>query len=262
MCRQSLCFNCEKVWLAGYVKDFLQADKPLYNENIILKRIHSFLVADHMLALARDMDKNLHDSTLAGIIGLFHDIGRFKQYRDYNTFSDQDSVYHGDLGIRVLEEAGKLSEFDTDDAGLICTAIHNHGLPQIEEGLSARQLHFSKMIRDADKMDIFRIVDAYYKEMLTGKRNISLELGMKNEDKITDTVLDSFYREEIILKSDMTYLNDFKILQLAWIYDLNFDYTRDYVFKSGHLESIINSISIACIRDDLRKKAMDYLKKH
>jgi putative nucleotidyltransferase with HDIG domain len=259
MASSDICFNCEKHWLCDYVRNFLEPEHKVYNENILLKRRHSLLVADHMLKLADYLKLNEHDRSLAGVIGLFHDIGRFKQYRDFKTFSDRESLYHGDLGIQVLEETGKLDEFPPSTASLMKTAIHNHGLPAIEYGLNERELQFSMMIRDADKMDIYRIVDAYYKEMLTGKRNISLELGLKNEDKLSSHILEQFMNEKTIMKSDMIYLNDFKLLQIAWIYDLNFTYTQRYVRESGYLDSIIDNISVPEVREKVRKKAKSYL---
>lgn len=252
-------FDEEKKYLLSYVSNFIAPEDDKYNENIILKREHSFRVADNMLSLAKDLNLSESDTQLAGIIGIFHDIGRFTQYRKYHTFSDRDSVYHGDLGVEVLEETGRLNKYSGELVKIIKVAIHNHGLASIEENLSEKELLFSKLIRDADKLDIFLIVDSYYKEMLKGKRNISLELGLSNENKITDCVLDSFCKEHIILKSDMKTLNDFKILQLAWIFDMNFDYSRKRILKSGHLESIIESITINEIKDKLKTKCYEYL---
>ncbi|MBN2803225.1 MAG: HD domain-containing protein, partial [Deltaproteobacteria bacterium] len=215
-----------------------QADL-LYNENISLKIVHSKNVAKNMLSLASSINLNPEKSILAAIIGLYHDIGRFKQYRDYKTFCDDASVYHGDLGIKVLKETKRLSQYSAEHRDIILTAVHNHGLAEIEKNITRDQKLFCTLIRDADKMDIFRIVNAYYKKMLKGKRNISIELGLSTEDKVSQKVIDAFFKEQIILKNDLKTLNDFKILQTAWIYDLNFDYTRKFVLNSGYINSII-----------------------
>lgn len=259
--KEHVCIEDEKQWLKDYVDPFLRPGDDFYNENILLKYRHSLLVYKHIINLAEDLNLSEKDKKLAGFIGLYHDIGRFRQYRDYNTFSDKDSVYHGDLGIEVLKEINKLTNFTPQEQDIIITSIHNHGLPAIENNVDKNTLLLAKMIRDADKMDIFRIVDEYYREMLKGKRNISLELGLKNADNISKKVLDRFFNEQIVYKSDMQYLNDFKILQIAWIYDLNFTYTRNYVLHSGHIESIIKSITVTDIQDAIRTKALDYLKR-
>jgi putative nucleotidyltransferase with HDIG domain len=249
----------EKAFFNAYTDSFLENGNATLNENINLKKAHSLRVMDYAIKLAKSLNLDTHSVELAGIIGLYHDIGRFTQYRDYHTFSDKDSVYHGDLGIKVLQNLQKHKLFSKKEWEIILSAIHNHGLPKIEETLNSDELLFCKIIRDADKMDIFFIVDAYYKSMLKGNRNVALELGLKNEDKITDAVFKSFMNEEIILKSDMKFINDFKILQAAWIFDLNFEYTKNYIRETAYLQSIISQITVPEKRTLIKAKAENYL---
>jgi hypothetical protein len=260
MLRTILSFEEQFKWFNSFVDTFLHSeDDELYRENMELKRCHSINVAQHMTALSKSIFLSENQCCLAGVIGLFHDIGRFPQYSEYRTFSDKDSAYHGTLGIKVLRETGKIDEFSPAVSKIITASVHNHGLAKIEKNLKDPELLYAKMIRDADKMDIFRIVDAYYKKMLTGKRNISIELGLSIENKITPMILESFLNEKTIMKSDLKTLNDFKILQAAWIFDLNFEYTKKYVRESGFLKSIIDSITMKKERSLIQEKAENYL---
>lgn len=243
----------------NYVDSFLIDKEKNLNENILLKKKHSIRVTRHALDIAKSLELTQKDIELSGIIGLFHDIGRFTQYRDYQTFSDKDSVYHGDLGIKVLKSIKKTEIFNASEWEIVETAIHNHGLPKIESDVEGKSLLFSQMIRDADKLDIFYLVDAYYQSILKGNRNIALELGLSHENKLTDKVFEAFMREEIILKSDMQYLNDFKLLQVAWIYDLNFPFTKTHVKNTAYLHSIIDQIDIPEKRSLIKAKAENYL---
>ncbi len=243
----------------NYVDSFLSVNEGSLNENILLKKKHSLRVTRHALDIAKSLDLSQDKIELSGIIGLFHDIGRFTQYRDYHTFSDKDSVYHGDLGIDVLKSIKKTEIFDQSEWNIVETAIHNHGLPKIESNVNGKALLFSQIIRDADKLDIFYLVDAYYKSILKGNRNIALELGLSHESKLTDKVFEAFMREKIILKSNMQYLNDFKLLQIAWIYDLNFPFTKNYVKNTPYLQSIIDQIDIPEKQEIIRQKAIAYL---
>lgn len=242
-----------------YVDSFLSDKEENLNENILLKKKHSIRVTRHALDIAKSLNLTQNDIELSGIIGLFHDIGRFTQYRDYRTFSDKDSVYHGDLGIKVLKSINKTEIFDASEWKIVETAIHIHGLPKIESDVEGKSLLFAQIIRDADKLDIFYLVDAYYQSILKGNRNIALELGLSHEKKLTDKVFETFMREEIILKSDMQYLNDFKLLQVAWIYDLNFPFTRAHVKNTAYLHSIIDQIDIPEKQEIIRQKAITYL---
>ena len=49
----------------------------------------------------RHLQLSLHDVQLAEIMGLFHDVGRFRQYSIYKTFNDAQSEDHADLGLKV-----------------------------------------------------------------------------------------------------------------------------------------------------------------
>jgi hypothetical protein len=250
----------EQKFFLNYVDGFIDHQHPELCENILLKRNHSLRVSQHCINIAKAESLSDDDISLAGIIGIYHDIGRFVQYRDYHTFSDNDSVYHGLLGVSVLKELGKMNEFPKELASIIELAIYNHGLPKISDGLNDRELMFSKLIRDADKMDIYYIVDAYYKSMLKGNRNVVLELGLENKPELTGEVLQRFMDEKVILKSDMQFINDFKLLQIAWIYDLNFEYSRNYILNSGYLESIIGQISDVGKQEIIKKKVEEYFK--
>ena len=97
---------------------------------------------------------------LAKLIGLLHDIGRFEQIKQYNTFSDKDSIDHGKLGVEILFKQGKIRNFikSAKYDEIIKKAILNHNRKEIEKGLNPKELLHSKIIRDADKIDILYIM--------------------------------------------------------------------------------------------------------
>lgn len=256
-------FEEEKSWFEKYINNFYKPDNEKYNENIELKRYHSIKVSERMNDLSAYLKLDIRNTNIAKITGLYHDIGRFTQYRDYNTFSDDESLYHGDLGVKVLKTEQRPLRVTSKEFEDILTAIYNHGLPELESISDPGRVRLCKMIRDADKMDIFRIVDNYNQEILSGKRqnrNVSLELGLKNKDKISKKVMDAFMQGKIVLKSDMEFINDFKLLQIAWIYDMNYNFTKKYVLESGHLENIINTISSPAEREKIYQKVLSDIK--
>lgn len=69
---------------------------------IKLKIDHIKRVAEISEMLAKYLKLNEEQIRLAKAIGIFHDIGRFKQVEMYNTFSDKDSVNHAKLGVKIL----------------------------------------------------------------------------------------------------------------------------------------------------------------
>lgn len=137
-----------------YVKKY---DKE--NEMIKLKIIHTYKVVNLSEYIAKSIGLKKEDIELAELIALLHDIGRFEQIRIYNSFEDSKTIDHADLGIKILYEENLIREFIQEDKydNLIYKAIKNHNKYELEKDLSARELLHAKIIRDADKTDIYRV---------------------------------------------------------------------------------------------------------
>jgi putative nucleotidyltransferase with HDIG domain len=227
-------------WLKDYVQQHYSNDLDI-DSNIDMKYQHCLKVANESKHIALSLNMNPSDCNLAYLCGLFHDIGRFRQYKVYQTFSDSKSIYHGALGVEVLEKLEILDQFSRKHARIIQDSVYNHGLLAISDTLKEDSIHYTKIVRDADKLDIYRIVCNYYNS--NAKRNVALELSLDVTENISEKVLNDFENGLIIQKSDMVFLNDFKILQLSWIFDIQFDYTRTMIAESNYIKCIIESIS-------------------
>lgn len=225
-----------------YVEKYLQKRNDSdYKQNIILKINHSKEVFKHSVKISETENLTEKQIFIAGLCGLFHDIGRFYQYYHFNTFKDSENLYHGQIGCEVIDKENFFVDLDNDTIILIKKAVRSHGLISIPENYSKEERFFSKITRDADKCDIFSIVAKYYNE--TGPRNISLEYGLSAEQTISKNVLNSFLNNFVVSKSDLKTLNDFKLLQISWIYDINFSYSKDYIKKNNFIPIILNTIT-------------------
>lgn len=210
-------------------------------ENIQLKITHSKNVFHHCREIAKSEKLNYDKQLLAEICGLFHDIGRFEQFTIYNTFRDDDSVYHGGLGVEVLKKEKILESLPTAIQDIVFVAVYNHGLIEIPKDTQGENLFFSKLVRDADKADIFRIVAKYYHS--AGPRNIALEYGLQDIPEISQDVYDQFCNFKMISKDSLKTLNDFKTMQIAWVFDINFAYTVKYILKNNYINAVLSSIT-------------------
>ena len=139
-------------------KNFLEyvQNYDLNNENIKRKEQHSLRVMAISKKIAEELKLSEEEIKLATLIGLLHDIGRFEQYTKWKTFSDRISTNHGVLGSKILEEKNFIRTFVTENKydEIIKKAIINHNKYQIDENLNETELLYSKIIRDADKIDI------------------------------------------------------------------------------------------------------------
>ena len=158
------------------------------------------------------------DSWLAASVGLLHDVGRFPQYTDYSTFFDSISVDHGDLGAEIM-----INEFDwrgipDNIKEYIISAVKFHNKKIVPSSLKLGAYKWSCLVRDADKIDIYRMVE---ERLDNGTIFEMLPRHQMTEGLTTELV------EEIRMTGSGSYakarsLQDYRLIQLTWGCDLNF----------------------------------------
>ncbi len=240
----------------SYTREFIdKSDDENTIENLKLKINHSLRVLKNAEIISESLNLSSKDYFVAQLCGLFHDIGRFEQFTVYKTFKDNESLYHGALGEKILKNKDFLDGVDIETKEIVYNAVYNHGLREIERTDEKSLLH-SKIVRDADKIDIFKIVVKYYNKK--GPRNIALEYGLKDEPYISDTVMKKFQQKQLIDKNELKTLNDFKTMQLAWIFDVNFDISKQIIKQNNYLDKIIKNISSIKQIETLQKEITLY----
>ena len=120
------------------------------------KKLHSIRVMERCEEIAKALNLNEEQTELACLIGLINDIGRFEQYTRNVAYLNEMLLDHAKLGVDILFKKGLIRKFIEDEKydKIIELAIVNHNKYKIPEGLNKEELLFSKIIRDADKLDI------------------------------------------------------------------------------------------------------------
>jgi len=204
------------------------------NGKIALKIKHIYRVAEISKDIAIKNNFNEEDIKLAELIGLLHDIGRFEQIKQYNTYIDHKSVNHAEMGVKVLFEEGVIRKFidETDYDEIIKVAISNHNKGRIDSQISGKTLDFCKIIRDADKIDIFyvltteKMVDAYEKEDLSN-------------EIVSDEIFREFKEDRIIDYSKRISAADIMVGHIAYIFDFNYDYCLKIIKEQNYINKLI-----------------------
>jgi len=153
--------NRLKSWFSNYVSSFYTGDEEFYRV-IQLKKTHTARVSIGVRRLGRALNLGPCELRLAEIIGLLHDVGRFGQYARHRTFRDRDSENHGKLGLRVIGRHGLLSGFNPCEKRHIARAVALHNAARLPALTDASSLFFLKLIRDADKLDIWKVAIGHY----------------------------------------------------------------------------------------------------
>jgi len=232
-------------WFAAYVAAH-PGQTPLDASRVELKRRHCELVMAEALALARSLDLAPRQITLAAVAGLCHDVGRFPQYQRYKTFSDRQSVNHGLLGTRALGLPGALPGLSDRERALVRLAVVVHNRrrlpPALASGRDPQALVLARIIRDADKLDILRIMIDHFNDP-AGKDDVVF-LGLPDiPGQFNPAILDDIEAGRLSSYEYMTSAADFALLLLSWVNDLAFPRTRELFFSRGHVGQLFAHLS-------------------
>jgi len=211
-------------------------------EEIVRKVIHSKNVADNCVLIAESLKMSKEDIFLAYCIGMLHDIARFEQWTLYKNF--EKCVYdHALMGVKILFKGNLIERFNIDKKHyyIISFAIKNHLPIKIESTDDGRKLLFAQIVRDADKLDLFKLFDnAEYSKMY--KREY-------NGEGASDKVLEAVRNHRIVNHKDMVTVLDKSLASLCMAYDLNFEYSRE-IYVQKYLNAVYNnSKDILCAED-------------
>ncbi len=224
-----------KEWFTAYVRSFCNGEH-LQQRNFLLKQEHTRRVCEEITAIGREIGCDDEELVLAEAVALLHDIGRFEQYARYYTFVDLRSENHAELGLKVLADKALIDGFDPQVQQIIIEAVrhHNRACLPIEE---AEWLFYVRLLRDADKLDIWRVVTEYYQNAQQ-ERNEAIELDLPDTPEISEPVLQDLAQKRIVQVRYLRTLNDFKLLQMGWVFDINFQPTCRAIGERRYLEKI------------------------
>jgi len=225
-----------KNWFTSYVHTFKCNDLEL-QQNIDLKENHTVRVCKEILNIGEELGLSDDALRLAEIIALLHDIGRFEQYARYKTFMDGKSEDHAELGVKILKKYNVLKQLDDTTRDVILRSIKYHNRPSLPHGETETCLFFTKLLRDADKLDIWKVVTDYYHRE-NGKRNAALEFDLPDTPGFSEEVYRDLMNKTIVDIKHIKNLNDLKMLQIGWIFDINFKPTLSCIKNRRYLELI------------------------
>ena len=225
----------------------------LTNFNIKLKYHHSYRVMKYSENIARSISLSEEEVNISKIIGLLHDIARFEQYTIYHTFADSKSIDHGDLGVEILKKDNFLRNFVKEDIydEIILKAIKNHNKYIIEENLPEKTLIQSKIIRDADKLDIFyELLTIFYKE----KNDIEeIENSIIEEESIN-----RIEQKKLIKRNSKNSAMDRFLINFCFVFDLNYTYSFKEMKEKNYINKIIDKFEF---KNNETKEKMEIIRK-
>ena len=224
--------------------------------SIALKIKHTYEVVKKSEYIANGLRLNKENIELAKIIALLHDIGRFEQIKEFGEFNDK-KIEHAEFGVKVLFDNSLIRKFIDEDKydNIIYKAIYNHNKYKIEENLNEKELLQCKIIRDADKLDNFRVKEKDKLEDMFPK--IYNEKTI-NYETISEKVYEDFMQHKCIKLEDRKTIIDYWVCVIAFIFDLNFNISLQYVKENNYIDILVNRIEY---KNDTTKQKMEDIRK-
>ena len=245
-------------WFDAYTARFRNGDSRV-NANIRFKHDHSLRTEAQMIELAADLNLDEDQKAVAQAIGLVHDVGRFEQFSVFHTFSDGLSVDHGWLGAQVLCQTAALADLDRHVQHLICTAVHHHNKKQVPVHLSDPDLMYCRLVRDADKLDILQGLIATCQSLRADPEGFELEMDLPDEPHCTPRIVEAILNGQTVSFSDLRTFNDVMLIQLGWVYDVNFVPTFRQIRDRHMMEQILTLLPNLPEVHQIGKQVMAYV---
>lgn len=249
-----------KTWFKQYVGSFYTHGQDAFlDKHYDLKERHTFLVCDITRRLAAQIGLSESDTNLAETIALLHDTGRFEQFKQYRTYKDPESINHCLLGLEVLRSEGILDRLDPAHRPIIERAVEYHGMKDLPAGLDERTNLFCKLIRDADKVDIFRVLAENFRRYHADPKNFPLEVEFSDAPVYSEAIIEKLRRRQPIDYRSLKTLLDAKLLTLGWIFDINFPATLTLIRQAGHWHELLSYIPDIGVLPEIKSMMTDYL---
>ncbi|GFK92597.1 hypothetical protein NNJEOMEG_00422 [Fundidesulfovibrio magnetotacticus] len=224
-------------WFEEYVAGFLTGN-PEDDHHLQLKREHSLKVLDEARAITPTLGLDAAAERAAHLAALLHDAGRFPQYRAYKTFRDSQSVDHGLLGARTLRVEGVPDVRDARVRALVRGAVALHNRRALPPFASPELALLARIVRDADKLDIVRIMLDHLRP--GGQRSDVVVLHLEEDpERFSPAIVEQIMAGRIGDYSAMRTCNDFVLLLLSWVHDLNFAASRRAFRLRGHADELL-----------------------
>lgn len=214
-------FTPIREWFEAYAGTFAEGSGKSLSPMLQLKYDHCHRVAQDAAQLARDLHWSADDVEIAGLLGLFHDVGRFSQYQEFLTFYDRVSINHADRGAEVFRACELTKGLFKAAFEAIHEGIRLHSRRFLQDDLPAEVLRFVHLIRDADKLDDFSILnDAIRRNDPQELKEIIWKLPV--DAPPSPEVIRDLLEGRITSYDSLRSLADFNLIQLSWIFDINF----------------------------------------
>ena len=134
------------------------------------------------------------------------------------------------LNNKIQEFLPDTRKFDE----IVKIAVYEHNKLKIRDGLNDKELLFSKIIRDADKLDIYRLF------LMDNVISMGTDSGFSDTTHFSEEVLNTFYENKQLPKNELKTMLDWFLNSIAFTYDINFKKSFEILKERNYINKIID----------------------
>jgi len=231
-------------WFKKYLMQF-RGNGNTFSAPILMKILHSYRVVCEIKNIAHTISGPI-SLDLAQCTALLHDIGRFQQYAVFGGYDDRNSIDHAALGVMIIDQAKQLSVVSDCKMLLIKSAIFVHNKERVDNTLNDGELLLAKMLRDADKLDIYSVI-------------IAEETNQPIAYDYTGKNLESLRLFQRIPYSEALTTADIRLFRISWLFDINFKATIRAIFERLYIERLFSKLPQTQKFEELQLAIKDHL---
>lgn len=240
----------------AYTRPFIDRAEDPYP--FVLKQAHTTRVCRAMEMLCASLDLDGPETARACAAAMVHDMGRFPQFAVFHTYADARSKNHAALGCREIVRSNILSHLPVTDRQLILRAVALHNRPRLLGKLGCNLRLLARLLRDADKIDIFNVMKDYYLNPNSSHGFITYNLH--DDGKIPETAVRVLLETRQNDSSYVNTLNNMKVFQAGMVYDLNFSAAAAAILDLEVIPVLLGGIPPSDLMVRLEQALLNHLK--
>ncbi len=235
-----------------YVDSFRDASGVL-PEMLELKLRHTRGVVDAAALIMSGEGWPAADCVLGHACALLHDTGRYSQWQEFGTFQDSRSVDHAQRAVEVITREDWLAGSSTAERKMVLATVALHNRRDVPDGLDAATSAYAHLVRDADKLDIFRVIETAVEDGML-ERNPEMTWRLPMDGAPAPEILRAAAAGDTMDYAQVQSLADFILIQIGWLAGgLNYRTTLRLAAERNVLEFREAFLGRLCGRDTIKK---------
>ena len=224
-----------------------------------LKVEHTLKVFEHACRIVESLGDTISPELgrASVLAALYHDCGRFPQFKEYRTFLDAKSVNHAVLSFQTMRDRAFLKEEELRVRSLAQCAVLLHNRHKLSPMLDRDARFVTDVVRDADKLDIMEI----FLDYLDHPENPAVVFSLRPDEPVSPEVLAALRERRSPNHAVMRSVSDFTAAKLVWAFDLNYRHSRREFLRRSYFERLMEHLPEQPELEELHRTAVDFLAK-